>query len=221
MPFPFTPMNVPVTRIFIQARMSSARYPGKMLAPFRGQPLIQQVLTRVTTTMPGHPVIVLTSVEATDDPLTLYVDSLGVPVFRGPLDDVFGRFQQCLIQHPCAWVFRISGDSPLFDGSVAQTMLTYTNRRDIDLVTNVFPRTFPRGHSLEMINVATFMALESHELTPEEREHVTRVFYNHADAYRIVNVESGDPTLAGQNLTVDTLDDLRRLEAFSKTGAPT
>jgi CMP-2-keto-3-deoxyoctulosonic acid synthetase len=29
-------------RVFVQARMSSNRLPGKMLAPFRGQPMVKR-----------------------------------------------------------------------------------------------------------------------------------------------------------------------------------
>ena len=34
----------PTVRGFIQARMSSARFPGKVLAPFRGRPVIAWVI---------------------------------------------------------------------------------------------------------------------------------------------------------------------------------
>jgi spore coat polysaccharide biosynthesis protein SpsF (cytidylyltransferase family) len=114
-------------------------------------------------------------------------------------------------------MFRISGDSPLFDGVVMQTMLRYADDKRIDLVSNVFPRTFPRGRSAEMINAATLLSIDSAQVSDEEREHVTKVFYNHPDQYRVHNVESGDPTLAQIDLTVDTLDDLKRLETFDES----
>jgi spore coat polysaccharide biosynthesis protein SpsF len=204
------------TRIFIQARMSSSRYPGKMLAPFRGQPLIKQVLNRVQMTAPPQPIVILTSDQASDDPLALYVESLGFAVFRGSLDDVLGRFQACLKAHPCEWVFRVSGDSPLFDGTVMTQMLQQRHQ-NIDLVSNVFPRTFPRGRSVEMINTRSLLSIDSALVTDEEREHVTKVFYNHPDRYRVENIESGNLALAQIDLTVDTLEDLQRLETFDET----
>ena len=33
--------------VFIQARMSSSRYPGKVLAPLNGMPLIKHLVDRV------------------------------------------------------------------------------------------------------------------------------------------------------------------------------
>jgi spore coat polysaccharide biosynthesis protein SpsF len=38
--------------VFIQARMSSRRFPGKVLAPFRGHPIIWHVLERVAQALP-------------------------------------------------------------------------------------------------------------------------------------------------------------------------
>src|ERR1700692_2776769 len=105
-------------RIFIQARMSSARCTGKMVAPCSGRPLIAQVLARFREFDLQARVIVLTSVDPTDDALADFVaNRCAVPVFRGELDNVVARFQSALAENPCEWFVRISGDSPLIDAS--------------------------------------------------------------------------------------------------------
>lgn len=203
-------------RVFIQARMSSSRFPGKVLAPFRGQPMIKQVITRIANVVSREQIVVLSSIQPTDDPLAAYVDSLGISVYRGPLENVFRRFQLCLGAYPCDWVARISGDSPLMQDNVLRQVLAQVEDNDVDLITNVFPRTYPRGCSVEIINTATLSALKSDALIAEEQEHVTKVFYNHPDRYQIVNVASRNPALAKVDLTVDSLDDLARLENFDE-----
>lgn len=206
-------------RVFIQARMSSQRFPGKVLAPFRGQPLIRNVIDRVAHAVPLSQIVVVTSVDPTDDPLSLYIQHLQVACFRGSLEDVFSRFQRALNLYPCEWLIRVSGDSPLMDGEIITTMLDYAlhdpNRDQVSLYTNVFPRTFPVGHSVEIIHAQRFAAISADTLTADEKEHVTKVFYNHPAQYGIINRESGDPSLAQKRLVVDTLDDLRRLEQES------
>lgn len=199
-------------RAFIQARMSSRRFPGKVLAPFRGRPLLEHVISRTASALPKERIVVATSDEPTDEPLALYAARCGVSVFRGPLDDVVLRFQRCLAAFPCEWFFRISADSPLLDGSVV-ARLEREVRDDLDLVTNVFPRSYPKGQSVELIRARTFAALDPASLTPEEREHATKVFYDHPDRYRIRNVPREGPSRAGENLCVDVLADLERLEA--------
>ncbi len=93
--------------------MSSSRFPGKMLAPFCGRPLIAQVLERFREFDLYSRVVVLTSVDPTDDPLADFVaNRCAVPVVRGDLENVVARFQSALREHPCEWFVRISGDSP-------------------------------------------------------------------------------------------------------------
>lgn len=203
-------------RLVIQARLSSTRFPGKVLAPVNGRAIIAHVVARIATTFPISNVIVATSALESDDPLAAYGEKLGVAVFRGPLDDVFTRFQLCLRAYPCDWAFRVSADSPLFDPGLIPLLSAFADRADIDLVTNVFPRTFPRGHSLEMIRSSTLLGIDASGLTPYQREHVTPVFYDNPNTYRIVNLESGDPLKARINLCVDTVEDLQRVEELAR-----
>jgi spore coat polysaccharide biosynthesis protein SpsF len=201
-----------MVRAYIQARMSSERFPGKVLAPLGGKPVIARVITRVTEVIPSEMVVVATSQEESDDALAYYLRGNGIPVFRGPLDNVFSRFQLCLEEFPCTWFFRICGDSPFLDSTLMQKMMNYCARTEVDLVTNVFPRTFPKGMSVEMLNAKSFAAIDSANLTQEEQEHLTQVYYNHSDRFKIINLESGNPALANESFVLDTIEDLRRLE---------
>lgn len=204
-------------RVMVQARMSSGRFPGKVLAPLGGQPLIAHVLSRVCEAVPRERVVLVTSEDGTDDPLATYVRSeLEVMVFRGSLDDVVGRFQTCLHAHPCEWFVRICGDSPAIDPGLLGWMLERVSD-DLDLLTNVAERTFPPGESVEIVRARTFLAWMADDLTPEEREHVTLHFYRHSERYRIRSVVAADPSLPARRLVVDTLEDLRALERILAT----
>src|ERR1700690_261368 len=95
-------------KVFIQARMSSSRFPGKVLAPVNGKPMIARVIRCVAGSFGSDSIVVATSDETSDDPLASYIESLDVKVFRGPLENVFERFRLCLNTNPCDWFFRIS-----------------------------------------------------------------------------------------------------------------
>jgi spore coat polysaccharide biosynthesis protein SpsF len=196
----------------VQARMSSSRFPGKVLAPLVGKPLIAHLLARMCESLPKDRVVLLTSEDATDDPLASYVSNeLGIAVFRGSLGDVVGRFQACLRVHPCEWFVRISGDSPAIDPGLLSWMLKRVSD-EFDLVTNVAERTFPDGESIEIVRALTFLGWKSLELMPAEREHVTPHFYSNSEKYRICSVTSDDAEATHRRLVVDTLEDLRSLE---------
>jgi len=192
--------------------MSSRRFPGKVLAPFKGKPLIAHVVERVSQALPRAPITVLTSIETSDDPLFAYLVSQNIDVFRGSLDNVFERFSSCARVRDCKWLLRICADSPLVDQNVLKRLASRVDE-DWDIITTVFPRTFPRGNNAELIRTSTLLGIDAHQLTQPELEHVTSVFYNHPEKFRILNIDSGNPKLAELNLCVDTIEDLRRLEA--------
>ncbi|HIA67991.1 TPA: hypothetical protein EYN98_18465 [Candidatus Poribacteria bacterium] len=204
-----------MVRVFIQARMSSKRFPGKVLAPFNGIPILTCVIERVDRVIPSSRIVILTSTHQSDDPLVCYMQNAGISVHRGALENVFARFQSCLREYPCSWFFRICADSPRLDNAILQTMLIKNDKSDVDLITNVFPRTFPKGQSVEMLNSNTFEGIDPHSLTSAQQEHVTKVYYEKPEKYKIINVESLDPGLATINFSVDTIEDLYRLQNFS------
>ena len=192
--------------------MSSSRFPGKSLAPFRGQPIVAHVLRAVGDVLPPGDVVLVTSDEPSDDPLAWYVERLGYPVFRGSRDDVFARFRAAARQFPSQWILRVCADSPLLDPGVIRALLAAD--RNGDVITTTHPRSFPSGQNAELVRASTFMALADRELSAEDREHVTAYFYRHADRFAIRNLDSRDAHDRDRSFVVDTLDDLRRLEAL-------
>jgi spore coat polysaccharide biosynthesis protein SpsF len=198
--------------VMVQARMTSRRFPGKVLAPLDGIPVIAHVLSHVCETVPRERVILATSEDSTDDPLAAYVETcVGLTVFRGSLENVFVRFQDCLREHSFEWFIRICGDSPTIDSGLLAWMMERASD-SCDLLTNVGRRTFPTGQSIEIVRRRTFLGVEAENLTSEEREHATLHFYRFPEQYRILNVSSGDVSLSQRRLVVDTLEDLRALE---------
>jgi spore coat polysaccharide biosynthesis protein SpsF len=200
--------------VIVQARMSSSRFPGKVLAPFRGEPVIRHVLRAAESLLPLHEVVVATSTDASDDPLAAYTMSLGAPVVRGPLENVFERFRQAVRQYPSEWVMRVNADSPMLHPLTLQRVFAARLEGSYDLVTTVFPRTFPAGQNAELIRVSTLLAVDDGALTSADKEHVTTFFYHHADRLKIRNVESDNRFPLDDGFAVDTIEDLRRMERY-------
>lgn len=197
--------------------MSSHRFPGKVLAPFNGRPLIDWVIEAVQNAVhPSVPVVVLTSTDVTDDPLGAYQASRARPFCRGPLDDVLERFRLGILQWPCEWALRVNADSPLLSPEVVRRVVDPAQRGEgCDLVSTVYPRTFPKGQNVELIRANLLDAFSQDELTAHDREHVTAFFYRNPRRFRIRNIASSNAALAEYDYAVDTLDDLRRLEQLA------
>lgn len=201
----------PVIHWMIQARMSSQRFPGKSLAPFRGDPLISHVIqacVRAATT--ASQIIVVTTNQPAERPLVAYCRELGIKCSCGSPENVFHRYREALRYYPCDWFFRVCGDSPLLDPQVfthAQALI----RDKVDVISNVYPtRQNPPGQSVELIRTATFQAIDEDTLINVDKEYVTTVFYRQPERFRIVTAPWKRVWPHGA-YTVDTVEDLRRL----------
>jgi len=143
--------------IAIQARVSSRRFPGKVLVPFLGSNIIGHLLDNLKCL--NLPIYVLTSEEDSDLPLVDYLIKSRIPYYRGSLHSLVNRYHSFMQDTGFHYLIRISGDSPLFHPSLVQFCVdTASKSGDFDLISNVFPRTFPSGQSIELF---------SHELMAE------------------------------------------------------
>jgi len=199
----------------IQARMNSDRYPGKVLFNVHGKPLLQYIMESLSMCNSLDQIVVATSVERTDDPLAEFCGFAGISCFRGPLQDVAGRFFGALSKYKFDGFVRVSGDSPLIDYRLVDKAVNIFESYNFDVVTNILERTFPKGQSVEVIRTAIFRSVYPLMETTEQLEHVTRFFYSHQKSFAIYNFESGEK-YGDIQLSVDTEDDMRKFQSLVK-----
>jgi len=194
----------------IQARMNSARLPGKSLALISGRPLLQFVIERVERCISLHDFIVATSTDAADDAIAAFCDARSIQCHRGSPTNVALRFKTCMGRHPCDAFVRVNGDSPLLDPRLIDRGVGQFCAGNFDIVTNVQPRSFPRGQSVEVVRPVAFERAYSLMSEPGDFEHVTRVFYRRADDFEIGRFRH-PRDLSGLQMSVDTQEDLDRI----------
>jgi spore coat polysaccharide biosynthesis protein SpsF len=193
----------------IQARMSSTRFPGKVLAKLQGKPIIEHLSARFQKM--GLPFFVLTSTNTSDDPLVEFLQDRGCEVYRGSLDDVLSRFQTFAQSFSLSHIIRISADSPLIHPDVVYKVLGRSSDIPFDISTNIFPRSFPKGQSVEVLTSETLDRMVNLPLLPTHREHVTSYIYENHQSFNISN-HFNNENLSTMNMCVDIPEDLQRLE---------
>lgn len=214
-------MRLGSTAAFVTARMSSSRFPGKSLAPIGEDVVLGYVTDSLKKCLTVSGVVVVTSTDPTDDPIAGWCNDRGLDVVRGSLNNVAARVLGAATDLEMDSFVRISGDSPLIDPVLVDFAVNVFRGGDWDLVTNVFPRTFPRGQSVEVIRTEVMKlacAGELGDLTASDKEHVTQFFYSNSDRIRIRNFSSseflGDSdrsiNLSSIHLAVDNTEDLAR-----------
>jgi spore coat polysaccharide biosynthesis protein SpsF (cytidylyltransferase family) len=192
----------------VQARMGSARLPGKVLAEVSGKPLLAYVVDRLERARTLDGVVVATSDAAGDDAVASYCRAADIEYFRGPLDDVAGRVLGAARAFGFDGFVRVSGDSPLLDQELVDRAATLLADTRCDVATNVHPRrTFPHGQSVEALTREAFERGYAAATEPGDLEHVTPVFYRRADEFAIESFER-EPAIGDVRLVVDTEEDL-------------
>ncbi|WP_036725088.1 cytidylyltransferase domain-containing protein [Patulibacter minatonensis] len=194
----------------VQARASSSRLPGKVLADVHGEPMLALMLRRLEAATSLRGVVLATSDEPSDDPVAALGLELGVPVFRGPLADVLARYVGAL--EDCAdddVAVRLTGDCPLIDPAAVDAVVALlTGDPSLAYAQNVLPRAVPDGSDAEAFRVRALRELAASGPTDDEREHVTLGLRNDAARWPAAAVPVTDPTLGPLRWTVDTAEDL-------------
>jgi len=196
----------------LQARLSSRRLPGKMLLDVRGRVLLGRAINRILKARKVSKLIVATSDHQSDQPIVEFCARERIQCSRGSLDDVADRVREIIEREQARAFVRISGDSPLIDPALVDQAIGYFEIGHCDLVTNVLARTFPKGQSVEVILSETFFQTCKSLVTNHHREHVTKIFYENPQMYRIVSFTSG-MDLGHVNLCIDTPEDLVKVKS--------
>ena len=130
--------------------------------------------------------------------------------FRGDLNNVAKRLVCTAEKYKKKYFLRINGDSPLIDYKIIDKALDIFKRSQnkYNLITNVFPRTFPKGQSVEIINTK-ILKDNLCKMNKADLEHVTRYFYKNSSNFFIKNFKSFKKKKI--KLSVDTKKDLENI----------
>ena len=201
----------------IQARSNSKRFKNKVLHLIYGLPLIQHVVNRIKRSKEISKIIVSSSSKKSDDNLISYLKRNKVKFFRGKLENVAMRLHDTAKKNKAKYFVRINGDSPMIDPRLIDKAIEISQKQEgYDIITNTFPRTFPKGQSVEIIRTSILKKYSKHFSKPD-KEHVTKYFYDNPRNFKIKNI-----TFSGKNktmkLSIDTKKDLKNLlKKFNKT----
>jgi spore coat polysaccharide biosynthesis protein SpsF (cytidylyltransferase family) len=200
--------------IIIQARMSSERFPGKMLSAIDGMPLIDFIYKRCMNSSVKE-VLIATSDDKSDDVLFEHCRQRHFPVTRGSLDNVLKRYIDAAGSIGADYICRVCGDTPLIDITLMDMMLNRLIKDGLDLIA-------PDRQSCSSCFYSQAVSLEalkkSQRLTKDRQdlEHVTRFILRKADIFSIRLLDTGlNPMfLKNRRLTIDypqDLDNVNRL----------
>ena len=154
----------------IQARMNSARLPGKVLMHLVNKPVLAHIVERLSYCKLVENILIATSHEDSDDPIAEYCENKNIDYYRGSLDDVLDRYYQAAKTYHAETILRITADCPVIDPIVVDAVIAgyLSNKYDLYGLGGEFPDGLD-------CTVFSFSALEKawkRAKLKSEREHV-------------------------------------------------
>ena len=194
------------TVAIVQARMSSSRLPGKVLAEISGLPAIVFMAERLARAKTLDCIVIATSTDSSDDPLAACAQSAGLHCIRGSLPDVLDRFRQAASAKDARHVVRLTGDCPLIDPGLVDEVVNRLKQGNFDYVSNVDPPSYPDGLDCEAFTRGLLERAWNEACLTSEREHVTPFMRSQGGIRRSAITSAID--MSKLRWTVDHPDDL-------------
>lgn len=197
----------------IQARASSRRLPNKVITKILGETVLERVIRSVKRSKKIKKIIVATSKDKSDDRIIKICKRLNISYFRGSLENVAKRYGDLVKMIKCKSFIRISADSPLLDYKLINRCITKFFNGKYDFVTNIYPRSFPKGQSVEVINAKMFIR-ELKNIINFNKEHFTQIFYKkkYVKLHNIKNSKDQSKI----NLCIDNKKDFKKISKIIK-----
>jgi|TARA_B110000483_G_C17992342_1_gene464023 spore coat polysaccharide biosynthesis protein SpsF len=201
----------------IFARSNSKRLKKKVLREIGNTPLVLIVYSRVRKVFPKNKIVIATSKNKFDDNLVKICKKNNIKFFRGNLNNVFQRGVQCCKKFNLDAFMRVCSDRPFFYYELANKMKKEFQKGKYDIVTNVFPKTFPKGLTCEFIKFNTLKKVSKKNLSKKEQEHMINYFYRNSENFSIKNYKSKLSTeYKNLNLSIDNMKGLNISEKIFK-----
>jgi len=210
------PRIVPI----LLARLSSSRLPAKCLLEMRpGISILNFIVLQLQGIQQLEKGILATSTSADDDFLEIFSHSLGLEIFRGSLENVFERFCMAAKFSKADFALRVNCDSPIIDKVlIKEGIAAIQDDTDniLKYITNLRPRSYPYGISLQLIKTEFLEKCLAETLTQDEKEHITPAIDARLSRESFINITCPlNEDFHSKHLAVDTFPDFQRITMLS------
>ena len=177
--------------LILQARMGSARLPGKSMMDLAGEPLVGRILERVKRCTRLNDIVLAIPDNEQNKPLGILADRYGVKVFAGSENDLVERYYQAALANDADVIVRIPADNTTPQPEEIDRIIAHhlsLNRPGFSSNLSVIDDSgYPDGIGAEVFDFTLLEDVHKTVTDPFKREHVHLNFYNYETSEAVDN----------------------------------
>jgi len=139
-----------INHIFIQARIGSTRFPGKILKQINNKTIIKILFERLQNVKNIDKIILTTGNSEKNQELLKEAKRLNLDYFCGNEYNLLDRFYEASKKFNSDNIIRITGDNPLIDFDIINHGMDIFLKKKLDILSNNKIRTYPLGLNFEI-----------------------------------------------------------------------
>ena len=197
--------------IILQARMGSARLPGKVLMTLAGKPMLWHIIERLKQARRADAMIVATSDKISDREVVELAKECGASYFIGSESDVLDRYYRAAEEFKLDHIVRATADNPLVDPEEADELISLHLATAADYTSNMSQSDsgLPMGVGVEIFSFGALKKSWLEGKSEDHREHVDEYILQNPANFNIQVLQAPESKHSPQlRLTVDTEEDM-------------
>jgi glutamate-1-semialdehyde 2,1-aminomutase len=201
--------------VLIQSRVTSERFPNKVLEKIEKNFLFDFLYKRLIKSKLVNKISFVIPSNKKNFNFYKEIKKKKYLVFRGSEKNVLNRYYKAAKLLKADIVVRITGDCPLVDSHLLDTMISRFVKNDLDFLSNNDPPTFPDGFDIEIFKFKYLKKANLLAKTQYDKEHVTP-FIKRIKNIKKSNLKNFLGNYSNIRLTVDEKMDIEFIKRLIK-----
>ena len=195
--------------VIIQARLTSRRFPNKMLRKIKNKTIIEIMMLRLKKFKYYKNIIIAIPNTKKNNILNNFLKKKGFNVERGSETDVLMRFYNIAKKYKMKNIMRLTGDCPLIDFKICNSLIKIFFRERLDYIAT--GSKFADGLDCEIFNFKSLEKSYQKSKSNTDKEHVTTYIKKNKSKFKLKTYQNNKDN-SKIRLTIDKKEDLKFLK---------
>ena len=162
----------------IQARLTSTRFPNKVLKKFKNNTILEIIIKRIKKSKLIDDIIVAIPNNNKNVRLKNYLEKCKVKYYAGSEENVAKRLYNAAKICKASHIVRVTADCPLSDPRIIDELISIFFKNKIDYINNAKRPIFSDGYDAEVFSTTTLRKVLNKTKSSFDLEHVTPFIKN-------------------------------------------